>query len=92
MDALRNLTTWIEAVNVASGGTFLPVAAGVLVLLLIAAISWMWRRLRHIPEPPNRVERILREDAAQRPMTCEEARAYFGLAGVHDVFKDGTDD
>lgn len=61
----------------------LPVVAGVLVLILIACLSWVWRRLHRIPEPPNKLQRILTEDAAQSPMTCREARQYFDL---HDVF------
>ncbi|MGW4406565.1 hypothetical protein ACWEJ6_21225 [Nonomuraea sp. NPDC004702] len=50
MDVLRNLADWITLANAASGGTLLPVTAGVLALVLIAAISWMWRRSRPVEE------------------------------------------
>lgn len=56
--------------------------AGLLALAIIACLSWVWRRLRRIPEPPHKLQRILTEDAAQSPMTCAETRAYFDLDDV----------
>jgi hypothetical protein len=44
----------------------------------------------HPPTQLERVERILRDDAAKRDMTCEETLAYFRRSDVHDVF--GGDD
>ncbi|MEO3869402.1 hypothetical protein ABGB18_11270 [Nonomuraea sp. B12E4] len=38
-------------------------------------------------EPPTRLERILREDAASRPLTRSEIKQQFGV-DVHDVFEE----
>lgn len=50
--------------------------AGLLALALIACLSWVWRRLRRIPEPPHKLDRILREDAAARYDTDAMAEMY----------------
>lgn len=88
MSAFQNLADWIEVVNAASGGTFLPVVAGLLLVILVAAISWMWRRSRPVEEMADpaynpgldRHQRILRE------VFRSEAERY--PADLYDVFEE----
>jgi hypothetical protein len=68
-------------------------AVGILIGAVIVATYRSDRRKRRTEDgrdihPPTRLERILREDAAAKPLTTEQLRRRFGLDSrdIHDLF------
>ncbi|TMR11056.1 hypothetical protein ETD86_37060 [Nonomuraea turkmeniaca] len=51
----------LASLDPGNAATGWAVVGGGLILLLFAGLSWAWRRLRRISDPPNTAERILRE-------------------------------
>lgn len=84
MSVFEKLTLLVQVADAATGGTLLPLVAGLLILLMVAAVSWVWRRLRRIPDPPNQVQRLLNEDAARHDEADELAAEWRRLSEERD--------